>query len=77
LFFLFLFLLSKTQKKPKIFSLFLFVWLFSFLVLVCFVSYFRFGIWKIQKDFALLAVSFCSCFKIRKSKNICCSFQVL
>jgi hypothetical protein len=62
--FLFLFLLSKTQKRPKIFPLFLFVCLFSFVVLVCFVFYFRVDIRKIQKDFALFAVSFCSCFKI-------------
>jgi hypothetical protein len=57
--------------------LFLFVCLFSSLVLVCFVSYFQFGIWKIQKDFALFAISFCSCFKIRKPKKICYSFPVL
>jgi hypothetical protein len=25
----------------------------------------------------LFVVSFCSCFKIRKPKNICCSFPVL
>jgi hypothetical protein len=32
--------------------------------LICFIFYFWFGIRKIQKDFALLAISFCSCFKI-------------
>jgi hypothetical protein len=67
----------QNTKRPKIFLLFLFVCLFSSLSLVCFVSYFRFGIWKIQKDFALFAVYFYSCFKIRKPKNICCSFPVL
>jgi hypothetical protein len=45
--------------------------------LVCFIFYFQFDIWKIQKDFALFAVSFYSCFKIWKPKNICCSFSVL
>jgi hypothetical protein len=55
--------------------LFLFVCLFSFLVLVCFIFYFRFGIQKIQKDFTLFAVSSCSCFKIRKPKNICVLFR--
>jgi hypothetical protein len=45
--------------------------------LVCFVLYFRFDIWKIQKYFALFAVSFHSCFKIRKPKNICSSSSVL
>jgi hypothetical protein len=46
LFFVILVLISTFQntKRPKIFPLFLFVCLFSFLVLVCFVSYFRFGI---------------------------------
>jgi hypothetical protein len=79
LFFVVLVLISTFQntKRPKIFLLFLFVCLCSFLAFVCFVSYFWFGIWKIQKDFALFAVFFCSCFKIRKSKNICCSFPVL
>jgi hypothetical protein len=64
LLFLFLLLLSKTQKRPKIFPLLLFVCFFSFLVLVCFTFYLRFGIRKIQKYFALFAISFCSCFKI-------------
>jgi hypothetical protein len=79
LFFVVLVLISTFQntKRPKIFPSFLFVCLFSFLALVCFVSYFWFGIWKIQKDFALFAISFCSYFKIRKPKNICCSFLVL
>jgi hypothetical protein len=80
-FFLFvvLVLISAFQntKRLKIFLLFLFVCLFRFLVFVCFTFYFRFGIQKIQKDFALFAVSFCSCFKIQKPKNICCSFPVL
>jgi hypothetical protein len=44
LLFLFLFLLSKNTKRPKIFPLFLFVCLFSSLALVCLVSYFLFGI---------------------------------
>jgi hypothetical protein len=46
LFFVVLVLISTFQstKRPKIFMLFLFVCLFSFLVLICFVSYFRFGI---------------------------------
>jgi hypothetical protein len=72
LFFVVLILISAFQntKSPKIFPLFLFVCLFSSLVLVCFISYFRFDIWKIQKYFALFAVSFCSYFKIRKPKNI-------
>jgi len=71
-----LFLLSKTQKDQKYFCCFsLFVSLVSsisllhFLVSVCYS--------KIQKDFALFAVSFCSCFRIRKPKNICCSSPVL
>jgi hypothetical protein len=72
-----LFLLSKTQKDQKIFMLFLFVFFFSFLVLVSFTFYFRFGIQKIQKDFALFAISFCSCLKFKKSKNICCPFLFL
>jgi hypothetical protein len=50
------------------------VCLFSSLALVCFISYFQFVILKIQKDFD---VSFCSCFKIQKPKNICCSSLVL
>jgi hypothetical protein len=46
LFFVVLVLISAFQntKRPKIFPLFLFVCLFSSLVLVCFVSYFQFGI---------------------------------
>jgi hypothetical protein len=75
--FLFLFLLSKTQKDQKYFRLFLFVYLFSLLALVCFTCYFRFDIWKIQKYFALFVISFCPCFKNRKPKNICCSSLVL
>jgi hypothetical protein len=51
----------QNTKRPKIFLLFLFVCLFSFLVLVCFTFYLWFGIGKIQKDFALFAVSFCAC----------------
>jgi hypothetical protein len=79
LFFVVLVLASTFQntKGPKIFPLFLFVFFFSSLALVCFVSYFLFDIRKIQKDFALFAVSFCSCFKIQKPKNICYSFPVL
>jgi hypothetical protein len=78
-FFVVLVLVSTFQntKRPKIFPLFLFVCLFSFLALFCFTSYFQFDIWKIQKYFALFAVSFRSCFKIRKLKNICCSSSVL
>jgi hypothetical protein len=67
----------QNTKRPKIFPLFLFVCFFSFLVLVCFTFYFRFGIRKIQKDFTLFVVSFCPCLKIQKPKNICCSFLVL
>jgi hypothetical protein len=67
----------QNTKRPKIFPLFLFVFLFSFLVLFCFTFYLCFGIQKIQKDFALFAVSICSCFKIQKPKNICCSSPVL
>jgi hypothetical protein len=54
LFFAVLVLISTFQntQRPKIFLLFLFVFFFSFLVLVCFIFYFRFGIQKIQKDFA-------------------------
>jgi hypothetical protein len=46
LFFVVLVLIStfENTKRPNIFPLFLFVCLFSFLVLVCFVSHFRFGI---------------------------------
>jgi hypothetical protein len=46
LFFVVLVLISAFQntKRPIIFMLFLFVCLFSFLALVCFVPYFRFGI---------------------------------
>jgi hypothetical protein len=46
LLFVILVLISTFQntKRPKIFPLFLFVCLFSSLALVCFVSYFRFGI---------------------------------
>jgi hypothetical protein len=36
--------------------------------LVCSTFYFWFGIQKIQKDFALFVVSFCSCFKFEKPK---------
>jgi hypothetical protein len=77
LLFLFLFLLSQNTKRQKIFPLFLFVCLFKFLALVCFTCYFRFEVWKIQKYFALFAVSLCSCFKSQKPKNICCSSSVL
>jgi hypothetical protein len=62
------------HKKTKNIS---FVCLFSFLALVCFTFYFRFDIRKIQKYFALFAVSFRSCFKIWKPKNICCCSSVL
>jgi hypothetical protein len=48
--------------------LFLFVCFFIFLVLVCFTFYFRFGIQKIQKDFALFAISFCSFLKFENPK---------
>jgi hypothetical protein len=46
IFFVVLVLISTFQntKRPKIFSLFLFVCLFSSLALVCFISYFRFVI---------------------------------
>jgi hypothetical protein len=46
LFFVVLVLIFAFQniKRPKIFPLFLFVCLFSFLVLVCFISYFQFDI---------------------------------
>jgi hypothetical protein len=67
--FLFLFPLFQNTKRPKIFPLFLFVWFFSFLPLVCFTCYFRFAIWKIQKYFALFAISFCFCFKNRKPQK--------
>jgi cation transporter-like permease len=77
LFFVVLVSTFQNIKRPKIFLLFLFICLFTFLVLVCFVFYFWFGIQKIQYDFVLFVVSFCSCFKIRKPKNICCSFAVL
>jgi hypothetical protein len=66
---LFLFLLSKTQKDQKYFRCFS---LFAFLVCYlwfCFTCYFRFAIWKIQKYFALFAISFCSCFKNRKPQK--------
>jgi hypothetical protein len=49
--------------------LFLFICLFSFLALVCFVSYFRFDTWKIQKYIVLFVVSFCSCCKNSKSQK--------
>jgi hypothetical protein len=64
LLFLFLFLLSKTQKDQKYFRCFSLFAFCSFLALVCFTFYFRFAIRKIQKDFALFAISFYSCFKI-------------
>jgi cation transporter-like permease len=78
-FFVVLVLISAFQntKRPKIFPLFLFICLFSFLVSVCFTFYLWFGIQKFQKDFALVAISFCACFKIQKPKNICCSSLVL
>jgi hypothetical protein len=63
LLFLFYFYFPK-HKKTKNISVISLCLLFSFLVSVCFTLYFRFGIQKIQKDFALFAVSFCSCFKI-------------
>jgi hypothetical protein len=50
---------------------------FQLLALVCFTCYFQFDIWKLQKYFALFAISFSSCFKIRKPKNIFCSSSVL
>jgi hypothetical protein len=65
-YFLLLFLLSKTQKRPKIFLLFLFICFFSFLALVCFTCYFWFGIWKIQ--FFLLCLLFPSVL-VSKIKN--------
>jgi hypothetical protein len=52
--------------------LFLSIWFFSFLPLVCFTYYFRFATWKIQKN-----ISLCSLFpfilvsKIENPKNIC------
>jgi hypothetical protein len=55
-------------KRPKIFPLFLFVCLFSFLALICFTCYFQFDIWKVQKYFALFAIPLCSCFKIENPK---------
>jgi hypothetical protein len=64
--FSFLFPPFQNTKRPKIFLMFLFVCLFSLLPLVCFSCYFRFAIWKIQKYFALSAISFCFCFKNRK-----------
>jgi hypothetical protein len=44
LLFSFLFLPSQNTKRPKIFSLFLFVCLFSLLALVCFTCYFQFEV---------------------------------
>jgi hypothetical protein len=41
-------------NRPKIFPMFLFVCLFSFLALVCFTCYFWFDIWKIQKIFCFV-----------------------
>jgi hypothetical protein len=69
LLFSFLFPPFQNTKRPKIFLLFLFVYLFSLLPLVCFTCYFRFAIWKIQKYFALFAISFCFCFKNRKPQK--------
>jgi hypothetical protein len=85
-FFIVLVLISSFQntKRPKIFPLFLFVCLFSFLVLVCFVLYFRFEVWKIQKYFALFAISFVLVLKIKNPKifvvllrfcKVCCRVQ--
>jgi hypothetical protein len=78
-FFVALVLISTFQntKRPKIFPLFLFVYFFSSLALVCFVSYFWFVIRKSKKILLCLLFSFCSCFKIQKPKNICCSSSVL
>jgi hypothetical protein len=86
LFFVVLVLISIFQntKRPKIFLLFLFVCLFSFLVLVCFTSYFWFDIWKIQKYFALFAVSSVLALKFENPKlfvvllwfcKVCCRTQ--
>jgi hypothetical protein len=63
LFFYVLVLISAFQntKRPKIFPLFLFVCLFSFLVLVCFVFYFRFGIRKNPKKKYFVCCFSCSC----------------
>jgi hypothetical protein len=52
--------------------------MFHFLFFDCSCSYFYFPKHKkFQKYFALFAVSFRSCFKIQKPKNICCSSLVL
>ena len=59
----------QNTKRPKIFPLFLSIWFFSFLPLVCFICYFQFATWKIQKYFALFAISFWFCFKNRKPQK--------
>jgi hypothetical protein len=83
---LLLFLLSKTQKDQKYFRCFS---LFAFLVFYlwfCFTCYFRFAVWKIQKYFALFAISFVLVSKIEKPKifvvllrfcKVCCRVQSL
>jgi FtsH-binding integral membrane protein len=58
----------QNTKRPKIFPLFLFVCLFSFLSLVCFVLYFRFDVWKIQNILLCLLFSSILVSKIKNPK---------
>jgi 4-amino-4-deoxy-L-arabinose transferase-like glycosyltransferase len=62
----------QNTKRPKIFLLFLSIWFFSLLSLVCFTCYL-----KIQKYFALFAILSAFVSKIENPKNIYCSSSVL
>jgi hypothetical protein len=69
--FSFLFPLFQKAKRPKIFPLFLFVWFFSFLPLICFTCYFRFAIWKFKKIFCFVCYFLLLLFQKSKTPKIC------
>jgi hypothetical protein len=64
----------KTQKIPKIFSLFLYAFILVIRVVVLFcLFYFRVDIQKTQKYFPFYLLLPCFVLKFENTKNICCS----
>jgi hypothetical protein len=57
------------HKKTKNISVISLSLSFSFLASFCFTCYFWSDVWKIQKYFALFAISFCSYFKKSKTQK--------
>ena len=70
-------LVSQNTKRPKIFLLFLFVTCFLLVSSFSLLGFYFKLHFKNPKTVCFAACFFCSCFKIRKPKNMCCSSSVL